>query len=660
LYRNLINKLTPLDQVSHHISKLRSQHITTADLLNLRFVLKFLHKYQIYLSYLDFLSTELSPVSIHSLSTMSALTFSDISGPKYGYDFVVATTQASINGTMLAFLSALKEPVVNICFVADPMGKPVQIDYNLLKQNAHGSDPFAIPANVNVATSQDIKNLVAARFMVGFRAQLGIPRVQNPSQLPDIVTLGTDTSAVKFNMLCSQFMIVQLDPGSAYTSPSWTISSQQASSPPWVFTSKVDLRLSTIAKGAYTTLPPNIQKQISNLGPMAFSVQQLLFDLTNATLESVPTITGVQSGSFAYSVLEQFFIGSYFTQMQAHGQPLLGCNIAVSNAPASTLTLSSFNFQVDPYVDPATHQPYPTPTAVQKQMATLNYLCAADGNILPPATWFPWNWVDASQINDHDGAIAINRNTFANYFRNQLASYVSSNCFLPHVQVTLSGLNVNYSWSFSPYQAPTVTIPPTGSTVLQFSYSSSSSDGAGLNWDMGSLQLNNNYTLTIDFVGTTIIVTQHQVVYMRVSSLGTAGDGNLVDKKIVDTYTLGINANGQLVASLVSVPTDNSNSPSVTAALNFFTDFNTISTAVANSVKIVGTKLQDMPINAIQNFVFPGGKTFIFSGVSFSNYQDLVTFIRYADPTGPVTSVAAPAVKEIAVPKATVKVGGPA
>jgi hypothetical protein len=181
----------------------------------------------------------------------------------------VATTQASINGTMLAFLSALKEPVVNICFIADPAGKPVQINYNVLKQNAHGSDPFAIPANINVTTGQDIKNLVAARFMVGFRAQLGIPRVQNASQLPDIVTLGTDTSAVTFNILCSQFIIVQLDPGSVYASPSWAISSQQASSP-WVFTSKVDLRLSTIAKGAYTTLPPNLQKQISNLGPIAF------------------------------------------------------------------------------------------------------------------------------------------------------------------------------------------------------------------------------------------------------------------------------------------------------------------------------------------------------------------------------------------------------
>lgn len=292
---------------------------------------------------------------------MSASALSKISGPKYEYDFVVATTQESINRTMLAFLSALKEPVVNICFVADAKGKAVQLDYALLRKKANGSDPFAVPANVDFTSSQDIKNLTAARFMVGFRAQLGIPPVQNPSQLPDVVTLGSDTSAVKFNILCSQFEIVQLDPGSGYTSPSWTVESQQASSP-WVFTSKVDLRFSTVAVIAYLTLPASIQKQISNLGAMAFSVQQLLSDLTNATLESIPTITSVPPASVAFTVLQQYFLGVYFTAMQANGQPLLGCNIVVSNAPASTLTLSSFELQVDPYINPSTHTPYPIPS----------------------------------------------------------------------------------------------------------------------------------------------------------------------------------------------------------------------------------------------------------------------------------------------------------
>ncbi|PMD31378.1 hypothetical protein L207DRAFT_573020 [Hyaloscypha variabilis F] len=99
---------------------------------------------------------------------MSVSTDSNLSNLKYGCDFVIATTQDSINGALLALLSVLEEPVVKVCFVANPNSKPVQIDYSLLKQKANGSDPFLVPPNANVNTSQDIKNLFSARFLMGF------------------------------------------------------------------------------------------------------------------------------------------------------------------------------------------------------------------------------------------------------------------------------------------------------------------------------------------------------------------------------------------------------------------------------------------------------------------------------------------------------------
>jgi hypothetical protein len=39
-----------------------------------------------------------------------------LSSPEYGYDYVVAVTQDSINATALAFLST-KQPVVNACWI---------------------------------------------------------------------------------------------------------------------------------------------------------------------------------------------------------------------------------------------------------------------------------------------------------------------------------------------------------------------------------------------------------------------------------------------------------------------------------------------------------------------------------------------------------------
>ncbi|MCJ1243951.1 hypothetical protein MMC30_001148 [Trapelia coarctata] len=588
---------------------------------------------------------------------MNSSNASNISGPKYGYDFVVATTQASINGTMMNFLSSRKEPVVAICYIADASGHPVPIDYTELKKRAQGSDPFAVPNGALPSTSNDLRNLFNARFMMGFRARLGLPRVPDPSKLPDIVTLGSDTSAVTFNMLCSEFTVVQLDPGNGWGGPSWMNQSQSATSP-WVFTSKVDLRLSTVDASAYSTLPPDVQKKIMNVGSQAFSVQQLLFDLTNASLMTIPTISGTTPGTALYMILQQYFLGAYFTQMQKESQPLLGCSIVMHDAPISTLKLTSFNFSVNPYVDP-NGQPYPKPTIPQQQLATLNYLCAANNHALPPAVRFNWNWVDASQLNDHDGTIAINRATFANYFRNQLAFQVSRSCILPHVRVYLSDpftSTVNYSWTLTAGQTPTVTLPPTGKTVLRFDYTAESADEAGLNADMGKFRLKTTYGLTVDFVGKTIVVTQHLVVYMYIRSLQTDGEGNLVDKTITDTYTLGIDASGTLVPSLLSNTTDNSNSPSVNAALNFFTRFNDISNSVKDTVQaFAGSKLQDMPIATVQNYVFPGGKTFLFKNVGFSDYGDLVSFISYADPTGK----AVPSVPSVpSVPHTTVSVVG--
>lgn len=58
------------------------------------------------------------------------------------------------------------------------------------------------------------------------------------------------------------------------------------------------------------------------------------------------------------------------------------------------------------------------------------------------------------------------------------------------------------------------------------------------------------------------------------------------------------------MSGLKSVPTDTSNSPSVNAALNFFTNFNGISNAVRNQVRdFAGIRLQIMPIATIQDSV---------------------------------------------------------
>src|SRR5437763_634507 len=205
-----------------------------------------------------------------------------LSSPQFGYDFVVSTTQASINAEMKRFLATLPEPAVTSCYIADSHGNPSEVAYADLVKAAYGSDPLAV------------------------------------------------------------------------------------------------------------------QAEIQNLGGQAFSVQQLLFDLSNAALESVPTITGLPPGSKVLPVLQQYFLGAYFTQMQKAKVPLLGCFITQGNAPAATLTLTSLNLEVCPFVGP-NGLPVQQPTPDQQNLATLNYLCAADGDSLPAPVPFGWNWIDAPE-----------------------------------------------------------------------------------------------------------------------------------------------------------------------------------------------------------------------------------------------------------------------
>jgi hypothetical protein len=69
---------------------------------------------------------------------------SNLSLSQYGYDYVVATTQASINSTMKEFLAGLTEPLITVCYVATPTGVR-EIDYGQLLELTHGSDPFSVP-----------------------------------------------------------------------------------------------------------------------------------------------------------------------------------------------------------------------------------------------------------------------------------------------------------------------------------------------------------------------------------------------------------------------------------------------------------------------------------------------------------------------------------
>jgi hypothetical protein len=553
---------------------------------------------------------------------------SHLSLPQYGYDFVVATTQSAINATLEEYLGQLTQPEFCVCYAADGDGNPQPVNSDAILQT-FGVDPFSIEATADPMHDPRLIKLYNAQFQFGIKARLGLPAAFQPPNIPDIVTFGGDTSSVVYTLMCSEFQVVQLSVG--YGPRKWLAQCQDQKAP-WLFTSNVDLRFADYGS-AYSQLPPAVQQQIKDMKDDAFGVQQLLFDLDNAGLQSAPTITNVNAGTPLYNCLQNDFLNIYFKAMQANGEPVLGYFLKQSGAtpPASSLNLTDFNFMTAPLLD-SNDQPINNPTADQLGATTLNYLCATDGHNLPRPAPLDWNWIDPSDESNFDGVVAINKLALRDYVMANLGAYVATNCWQPSVKVTADLPHADFDWSMANNQTPAVDCS-SSQYVVQYTYSASASDGAGLNDALGKMELSTSYTLTLDF-GDAISITQYAKVYVHLESDGFTANGNVIDKALTDTYTLAVDADGQLQTVLSNHVVDNSQSLPSIGLLSSFVGFSKLTQDIENWAAVcTNGMLSDIPVGSAQNFVFPGGKSFAFKDAAFSAYGDLVAHITYADPS---------------------------
>lgn len=87
-----------------------------------------------------------------------------LSNAKYGYDFVVATTQESINAGLVEYLSNPTQPVTRLCFLMGSEGSAEQqISLDELMKRTDGVNPFGIPDGTPL-TDPRIQTLTDQRF----------------------------------------------------------------------------------------------------------------------------------------------------------------------------------------------------------------------------------------------------------------------------------------------------------------------------------------------------------------------------------------------------------------------------------------------------------------------------------------------------------------
>src|SRR5262245_42013101 len=214
-----------------------------------------------------------------------------------GFDYVVAVTQDSINGTLEEYLYG-GLPEVVLCYVYDTSNNPTPIAYATLVANAANTDPFSVPDGT-AETDPRVQNLSTANFAFAIKAKLGLSPGVSPANLPPIVGLKAGQSSVSYTLMFAEFVATEILYGPR-NSMTWANKSQP-SGQPWTFGTVVDLNLQDTD---LTSLPAAVQSQIKSLGAQTFSIQQLFYDLNNAALESTPTFNELPSNSQVNSFMQ--------------------------------------------------------------------------------------------------------------------------------------------------------------------------------------------------------------------------------------------------------------------------------------------------------------------------------------------------------------------
>ena len=278
------------------------------------------------------------------------------------------------------------------------------------------------------------------------------------------------------------------------------------------------------------------------------------------------------------------------------------------------------------------------------QLACLNYLCTSAGHKSPAPKSFSWTWVDPPEADAFDGVCVMNRDQLVGHLRGQLNDYVEHNKWLPdpiYVEVGLTTYDAqfgvtarNRDWHGNPPDnlkivAESVTAPPSGSLLLDWQFQTRREYDylGGSSWMLGETA----FELKVTCDGNRLIVEQHALVYCKLVMVTfDRHEWNLVDLTLTDTFTLSAQHDGTLTANRASSTSDKSATIEGDFAVP---DLKSRFERVQAQVKGYVTKtMVDIPLSLLGDVIFPGGRAFLFKAVTFSDHQDLIAHITYADP----------------------------
>ncbi|CAE7370687.1 unnamed protein product [Symbiodinium sp. CCMP2592] len=577
-------------------------------------------------------------------------------------DAVVAVTQASVNATMMMYLSKASLPEVIKCYAYKPhsKGEIVEVDYKTLVDQAGGSDPFNLTDGAD-QTDKNVLNLAKVNFVGAFKAKGGLPRIPL-AHLPSIVTLGEHSdSRVSFNLTTSEFQIC----GITYAGFNQAVAinkfqpSGASAKTAWYYNFLVDLTLNTIDPNA--TVPDAVQARmkqfIEKFGPRSFSMSQLFLDLETASLVANPVIKGVSDNSDfapAWAMMSKVFTGAYFSQLRKTGSPILGYSVTskVDPNPSATVAFRSLAFSTAPY-RLGGHNAHNPASCLAYNLSTRK---------TPPSIEvFPWNWVDADDVSQISGVLSVRRSFIASYLTQITAKPCQVLCLETSCTTHHSGMEFYIStgivWSHHPAHFVALDSPTPawggGLTTHTLSFNHIAKDQSHNSMDSVYIYMDFNYHLEGSIVvkGSQIVITVIAKVAMGFHHHETWAHYTDLPlkcyywKRKVITFDLAVSDDAKLTATETHVTHNDAPAwdfhgkgiEGVSGLEN--TLKHGLSDAQGKVDNILDTAFETFTSDLSDNFnqyhqwVFPGADSFLMSHVFFSDSGDLVTQLRYASPS---------------------------
>lgn len=559
---------------------------------------------------------------------------SNLSNQKFEYDLVLGTTAQAINQTLKMYLYKDAPAPKIIWYGQDTAGGEVKPMAPIA-----GIDPFAITDKANIPQA-----LLDSNFVFAIKAGFGLPKGVSPLSVPDILILGTDKQKVHYNMFFNTFQICTLDWGNHGTY-AWN-NFVQPNGSPYIFTYQVDMNFDAAdPNDPFSGLPQNVQNQLKNYNTNTmFSVQQLYLDLNNAGLQSMPTISGVPTTSKVYTVLQSDFIATYWQSLQKSGQFVLGYAVHANSQPTSHASLqpTSLNFMTVPhYNDDGS-------ISTDHKLYTLNYLMDTNNRALSVGAPFNWNWVKTDEANSYHGAMAVRREVFANFLMSAIAPYLGYIALVPSTYIHIGNAGFSWSASSSLGQASNqkYSYNPAGKeNIAAFAYESKAHDSSKSGLISGHYDLDATASSAISIKGNEITIDIAANLNINFSNGDLFGVGDVSGRvggysnKII--LVVAVDAAGKVTvsdkagypkASIIGEDLSKGIMTGIDGVDSLTGNLRNLYTRMTNFMGGFAGAVESYLNSSGGKWIFPGGQTLIFKDAAFSENQDFVTHVTYADP----------------------------